>query len=89
MMGVAYLRKWEALMTAAPEQSVEGTVEVVLVGGPSDLPADVRTLRMHPGEYKIKIPHRGGYEHFELTDGEPVTSAPLVLHWTTRTRVAE
>jgi hypothetical protein len=77
------------LMTTVPERDRDNTVEAVLVGGPSDLPEDVRAQRLSPDQYKIKVPHHGRYEHFELTDGEPVPAAPLVLRWTTRTRVAE
>jgi hypothetical protein len=76
-------------MTTIPEHDLEGTVDVVLVGGPSDLPESARGQRMQLDQYKIKVPHHGGYEHFELADGAPVAAGPLVLHWTGRTRVAE
>jgi hypothetical protein len=72
-----------------PERDLQSTVAVVLVGGPTDLPEAARTQRMHPGEYKIKVPYCGGYEHFELLDSEHDAKPPLRLYWTTRTRVAE
>jgi hypothetical protein len=68
--------------------AVEETVEVVLTGGPSDLPATLRNLRVHHGERKIKVIHRGGYEHFER-EAPALEIAPVVYRWTTRTRIAE
>jgi hypothetical protein len=65
-------------------------VEVVLVGGPLDLPVAHRYRRASRTETKIKIGHRAGYEHFERADdADAGTSLPLVFTWTTRTRVAE
>jgi hypothetical protein len=66
-------------------------VDVVLEGGPADLPATARTRRAGADEYSIKVPHRGGYEHFERV---PDTSAAdrfaaVVYRWTARTRIAE
>ena len=63
-------------------------VEVILEGGPSDLPADQRARRVAPETVKVKVPHYGGYEHFERA--RPADGAgPLVFRWTGRTRVAE
>lgn len=60
-----------------------------LEGGPSDFPDE---LRAHCGastddDYKIKVEHRGGYEHFERTDEREAEA--VVYRWTTRTRIAE
>jgi hypothetical protein len=59
----------------------------VLEGGPADLPTELRVLRTLPAGRTFKVPHRGGYEHFELSqedsDGIPV------FRWTMRTKVAE
>lgn len=65
-------------------------VEVILTGGPSDLPPAARSLRVHREAHKVKIVHRGGYEHFER-DPAPESSGtgPRVYRWTTRTRIAE
>ena len=65
-------------------------VEVVLVGGPLDLPVAHRYRRAGRTDTKIKIGHRAGYEHFERVDDTDAGSAlPLVFTWTTRTRIAE
>lgn len=65
-------------------QQTLGTVEVVLEGGPVDLP---RTLLVAPtaaaGD-KIKVPRLAGYEHFEKPAGPG-----NVFVWTTRTKIAE
>ena len=65
-------------------------VEVVLVGGPLDLPVAHRYQRAGRTDTKIKVGHRAGYEHFERVDDADAGSAlPLVFTWTTRTRIAE
>jgi uncharacterized protein DUF5988 len=67
-----------------------GEVEVVLVGGPLDLPVAHRYGRASRTDTKIKISHRAGYEHFErVDDADAGSSLPLVFTWTTRTRIAE
>ncbi|NES17169.1 MULTISPECIES: DUF5988 family protein [Micromonospora] len=77
-------------MTSSPENVVENTIEAVLVGGPSDLPATARSQRLPSDGQKVKIHHRGGYEHFERESAGAVASRdPVVFRWTTRTRVAE
>lgn len=70
---------------------IASSVKAVLEGGPAEIPTDLRTRTALPADHKIKIPHLGGYEHFELVD-EPVRatgSAPAVFRWTMRTEVAE
>lgn len=71
----------------------ELTVPAILEGGPTDLPEDLRTRRVVRTDRKVKIPHRGGYEHFELVprhDGEDADDhAPAVFRWTMRTKIAE
>ena len=62
------------------------SIHAVLEGGPSDLPAEARHCRLPVPDTKIKVPHNGGYEHFER---EIDDSTPAVYRWTTRTRVAE
>ncbi|WP_018216006.1 DUF5988 family protein [Salinispora vitiensis] len=61
-------------------------VDVILEGGP-DLPGEWREQRVAPGDYKVKIAHNGGYEHFERTEAYGRT--PVVFRWTQRTRIAE
>ncbi|MCW3845025.1 DUF5988 family protein [Micromonospora yasonensis] len=77
-------------MTSSPENVVENLIEAILVGGPNDLPATVRSQRLPPDGQKVKIHHRGGYEHFERESAGSTSSPdPVVFRWTTRTRVAE
>lgn len=69
-------------------------VAAVLEGGPTDLPAAARTGRVPAGDRKVKVVHRGGYEHFERMDGDPVPgpapeAGPVVFRWKTRTKMAE
>ncbi|MEU1806419.1 DUF5988 family protein [Streptomyces sp. NPDC019937] len=63
-----------------------GPIEVVLEGGPEDLPRAHRTGRSSLAARKLKIQHRNGYEHFELVDGDLV---PAVFRWIMRTKIAE
>jgi hypothetical protein len=51
----------------------------------------MRVQQARRDDYKIKIPHHCGYEHFERV-GEPVdgqADQPVVFQWTNRTRIAE
>jgi Family of unknown function (DUF5988) len=68
-----------------------GEGDVILVGGPADLPATTRNRRLsHLDETKIKIPRLGGYECFELVqDADGGTAALRVFQWTMRTKIAE
>jgi len=65
------------------------TIAVVLEGGPTDLPPAVRSLRIPAEDQKVKIAHRGGYEHFERGERSHPDDAGVVFHWTTLTKVAE
>jgi hypothetical protein len=65
------------------------TIPAVLEGGPNDLPATVRRLRVPADDQKVKIAHRGGYEHFERQTPPTPGDAAVVFHWTTRTKIAE
>lgn len=75
-------------------ESVDEPVDVMLTGGPVDLPD--RRRRVPEAEYKIKVPHLGGYEHFERTEElarqEALAGQPdqvRVYRWTMRTQIAE
>jgi hypothetical protein len=59
------------------------------VGGPGDFPTAARTQRVAPGSGKIKIMHRGGYEHFEPDADEAAESGQVIYRWTGRTNMAE
>ncbi len=71
--------------------SEANSVWAVLVGGPASIPKALRTQTVKPIEQKIKIPHYGGYEHFERTVGldEITSSEKVVFRWTMRTELAE
>ncbi|SCL72096.1 hypothetical protein GA0070606_5954 [Micromonospora citrea] len=66
-----------------------GIIDVVLEGGPADLPADLRSRRVARAEEKIKVRHYGGYEHFERGGAPEAANVPVVFRWTGRTRIAE
>jgi uncharacterized protein DUF5988 len=60
----------------------------VLEGGPAGItPGAVLDGRPLGDNDRLKIPHQGGYEHFERTDGEGAD--PAVYRWVARTKVAE
>ncbi|WP_320068589.1 DUF5988 family protein [Micromonospora sp. RTGN7] len=64
-------------------------IDVVLEGGPVNLPGDLRSRQVSPVEHKIKVRHYGGYEHFERDISGVTGEVPVVFHWTGRTRIAE
>jgi hypothetical protein len=67
-----------------------GAFDAVLEGGPADLPKTLRTGSAGMAQEKIKIPHRGGYEHFERDGANAAdTPAQITYRWTMRTKIAE
>ena len=67
-----------------------GATQAVLEGGPESIPAAQRTQEVSLLDEKIKLPHHGGYEHFERVRSlERDTAEHLVYRWTMRTEVAE
>ena len=79
-------------MTQIPEarrsdRDTGANVEVVLEGGPTTLPSELRTRRVSTMDEPIKLQYYGGYEHFEW-DGA-LDRVPHVFRWTRRTRIAE
>ncbi len=54
-----------------------------------------RLHRVNPDDLKVKLPHNGGYEHFERVhasdagtfDGD--NDEQIIFRWTMRTKVAE
>jgi hypothetical protein len=70
---------------------VSELIDVLLEGGPADIPAAARVRRVDAGDEKVKLPHRGGHEHFERTDERRWQDgvARVLFRWTVRTRVAE
>lgn len=70
---------------------MEEMVEVSLTGGPEAIPRAVRVERRKVRDGRLKIEHRGGYEHFECADGECPMKEDLlpIFHWKFRTKIAE
>jgi hypothetical protein len=92
------------MVHATPIQPGQVTIDAVLEGGPSDMPQSHRVVHgVAPDAVKIKVPHRGGYEHFVrgpidtiLSPGQEsvlvpdfVTTVTAIYHWSARTEVAE
>jgi Family of unknown function (DUF5988) len=72
-------------------QLTEALIDLVLEGGPLDLPSGLRRRRARSAEPTIKIAHRGGYEHFQRVghpDGD-TARRQVVYCWTSRTKIAE
>lgn len=61
-------------------------IRVTLQGGPTDLPETVRCQLIAADTITVKVPHRGGYEHFTRSD-ESVN--PAIFRWSMRTWLAE
>ncbi|MFI8388552.1 DUF5988 family protein [Streptomyces sp. NPDC085540] len=63
--------------------------KAVLEGGPDDLPERIVPIS-DPGQ-DLKIPHRGGYEHFKITPRHQDSSEGqlAVYEWWERTEIAE
>lgn len=70
------------------------SIFAILEGGPGNIPEASRLREVDPSEEKIKLPHYGGYEHFQRVGGLEGTgsngnASALVFLWTMRTEVAE
>jgi hypothetical protein len=78
----------ERIIEVAPN---EPSLRAILVGGPTSLPAGSRIQAVSHGSDKIKVEHRGGYEHFERQGAPDAAGVPeeIQFHWTMRTNVAE
>src|SRR4051794_14934430 len=60
--------------------------EVLLEGGPDDIPRRLFVTREQIADGKVKVPYLSGYEHFvrKITD-----DAANLFAWTTSTKIAE
>jgi len=69
----------------------ERMVDVLLVGGPGDLPETTRSRRIvaATAAEKIKVKHRSGYEHFVPPAESGGGTGPLVFRWVYSTKIAE
>jgi Family of unknown function (DUF5988) len=67
------------------------SAQAVLEGGPESIPAAQRMREVGSLDEKIKLPHHGGYEHFERVSAleGSIAAQRLVYRWTMRTEVAE
>jgi Family of unknown function (DUF5988) len=67
------------------------SVRAVLEGGLASIPIASRIQTVGPHDEKIKLPHYGGYEHFERTSelDENAAHQEVVFRWTMRTKIAE
>ncbi|HET6710669.1 DUF5988 family protein [Amycolatopsis sp.] len=73
------------------QKIVDGvSVTARLVGGPASIDGAARVREVDARESKIKLPHQGGYEHFERVAETPAGDRPVTeFHWTMRTKAAE
>jgi Family of unknown function (DUF5988) len=67
------------------------SVQAVLQGGPATIPAAARIQEVSALAEKIKVPHYGGYEHFERAASlvEDTSCRQVIFRWTMRTELAE
>jgi hypothetical protein len=76
---------------SAMHPSASNVIQAILVGGPQSIPETSRVQTVSPLDEKIKLPHYGGYEHFERI-GSPAGDTPgrqVIYRWTMRTEMAE
>ena len=70
--------------------SAGNPVTVRLIGGPTSIADAARVREVGAHEEKIKLPHQGGYEHFErVAEALPGKVSVTVFRWTMRTKAAE
>jgi hypothetical protein len=71
---------------ATPDEIV-----AILEGGPQSIPQALRVRAASPLDEKIKLPHYGGYEHFERVGwfDENGPGQHVRYRWIMRTEVAE
>jgi hypothetical protein len=82
----------EGLMDGIAETtSTVKPVRAILDGGPESIPSETRIQLVSPLEEKIKLPHYGGYEHFQRISAIDGSGVPeeITYHWTMRTEMAE
>ncbi|PKV83436.1 DUF5988 family protein [Streptomyces sp. TLI_146] len=68
---------------------MSNAAKAVLEGGPEELPERIVTLT--EPDAQVKVPFRGGYEHFDPTERLKDTAEGQlkVYQWTYRTEIAE
>lgn len=67
------------------------SVLAILEGGPETIPAALRVQEVSAFAEKVKLPHYGGYEHFERVCSrvEDPSCREVLFRWTMRTELAE
>jgi uncharacterized protein DUF5988 len=77
--------------SAAKTTSAPKPVRAILYGGPESIPDETRVQLVSPLEEKVKLPYRGGYEHFERIAVIDTSDAleEITFHWKMRTEIAE
>lgn len=67
------------------------SVRAILLGGPLTIPDEKRVQLVSPLDEKVKLPHYGGYEHFERIAAFDASAiaAEIAFYWTMRTEIAE
>jgi hypothetical protein len=75
--------------TYAVSPETGDTIEAALEGGPATLSAARRRVRIAHDVEVMKVPHYGGYEHFERTETRLPGDGPVVFRWSSRTNIAE
>jgi hypothetical protein len=76
---------------SAMHPSASNVIQAILVGGPQSIPETSRVQTVSPLDEKIKLPHYGGYEHFERVgwpDRHP-SARQFTYRWVMRTKIAE
>ncbi|MGD0063691.1 MAG: DUF5988 family protein [Streptosporangiaceae bacterium] len=66
-------------------------IQAILEGGPATIPNASRIQAVNPFDEKVKLPHYGGYEHFERTGRlvEDTSRRQIIFRWSMRTEMAE
>jgi hypothetical protein len=87
------------MVHATPIPTGQVTIDAILEGGPNDMLPSRRIVHgLAPDDAKIKVPHRGGYEHFvrdaidissSAQESALVSGSVVIFHWSARTEVAE
>ncbi|MGD0602061.1 MAG: DUF5988 family protein [Streptosporangiaceae bacterium] len=77
--------------STAKTTSTINPVRAILHGGPQSIPNETRVQLVSPLDEKIKLPHYGGYEHFERIAAIDTSGIleEIAFHWTMRTELAE
>jgi hypothetical protein len=77
--------------TSIAANSTVAPLRALLHGGPESIPDESRVQLVGPLDDKIKLPHYGGYEHFERIGSLDVIGVPeeIIFRWTMRTEMAE